>query len=185
MWYNWWPKLRGVYVNSTIRNMKKCKKKLNISSLSWFDFMNETNDKSTLFTLTIWTHAQILRNLLYLNAPLSTIDVEVWIQKCLGIKGHFTHEPRAVTIKLWEPKRKCPKAVPPLLQHHVVWSQIFKCSVKSYVTRPSTKCYFKEFLFMQVLTHDKNRINQELWAFGVPWSPGFVLGLPPRGDFWK
>ena len=30
-----------------------------------------------------------------------------------------------------------------------------------------------------------NRINQHLWAFGVPWSPNFVLGLPPRGGFWK
>ena len=24
-------------------------------------------------------------------------------------KDHFTHEPRAVTMELWEPKRKCPK----------------------------------------------------------------------------
>ena len=28
-----------------------------------------------------------------------------------------------------------------------------KCSVKSYVTGPSTKRYFSEFLFMRVLTH--------------------------------
>jgi hypothetical protein len=28
------------------------------------------------------------------------------------------------------------------LQNHVVWSQILKRSVKSHVTRPSTKCYF-------------------------------------------
>ena len=34
--------------------------------------------------------------------------------------GHFTHEPRALTVKLWEPKRKCPKAVPRHLQTHVV-----------------------------------------------------------------
>ena len=27
----------------------------------------------------------------------------------------------------------------------------------------------------------QNRINQRLWAFEVPRSPGFVLGLPPRG----
>jgi hypothetical protein len=27
--------------------------------------------------------------------------------------------------------------------------------VKSYVPGPSTKCYFNEFPFMQVLTHDK------------------------------
>ena len=30
----------------------------------------------------------------------------------------------------------------------------------------------------------KNRINQWLWVFGVLWSPGFVLDLPPCGDFW-
>jgi hypothetical protein len=28
-----------------------------------------------------------------------------------------------------------------------------ECSVKSFVIRPSTKCYFKELLFMQVLTY--------------------------------
>ena len=68
--------------------------------------------------------------------------------------GHFTHDPRAVTMKLWEPKRKCPKAVLSHLQNHVVWSQTLKCSVKLYVTMPSTKCYYNEFLFMRILTHD-------------------------------
>ena len=38
---------------------------------------------------------------------------------------------------------------------------------------------------MRVLTHDKNKTNQQSWAFGVPWSPGFALGPPPRGGFWK
>ena len=57
-----------------------------------------------------------------------------WMQD--GSKGHFTHKPWAVTMKLWEPKRKCPKAVPTHLQNHVVWSWILKCSVKSYVTGP-------------------------------------------------
>ena len=33
--------------------------------------------------------------------------------------------------------------------------RILKCSVKSYVTGPSTKCCFNKFLFMWVLTHDK------------------------------
>ena len=37
-------------------------------------------------------------------------------------KGHFTHEPRAVTKKLWEPKRKHSKAAPRHFQNHVVWS---------------------------------------------------------------
>ena len=36
------------------------------------------------------------------------------------LKGHFTHEPRVVTMKLQEPKRKCAKAVPRHLQNHVV-----------------------------------------------------------------
>jgi hypothetical protein len=70
-------------------------------------------------------------------------------------KGHFMCGPRVVTMKLWEPKWKCPKAVPTHLQHHVVWSRILKCSVKSYVTGPSTNCYFNGFLFMWVLIHDE------------------------------
>ena len=95
-------------------------------------------------------------------------------------KGHLTLEPRPVTMKLWEPKRKCPKAIPTHLPNRVVWSRTLECSVKSYVTRPSTKCYFNDFLFMRVLTHDEIK-----WTFGVSWSPSFVLGLPPRGGFWK
>ena len=73
-------------------------------------------------------------------------------------KGHFKHESRAVTMKLWEPKRKCPKAVPTHLQNHVVWSWTLKCSVKSYVTGASAKYYFYECLYMRVFTHDKNRL---------------------------
>ena len=71
-------------------------------------------------------------------------------------KGHFTHEPRAVTMRFREPKRKCPKAVPTHLQtHHVAWSRTLECSVKLYVTKLSIKCSFNEHLFMRVLTHDK------------------------------
>ena len=55
------------------------------------------------------------------------------------------------------------------LQNHIVWSRALKCSVKSYVTGPSTKCYFNEYLFTHDLTHDKIRINQQrLRAFRVP-----------------
>ena len=71
-------------------------------------------------------------------------------------KAHFTHEPRAVTTRLWEPKRKCLKAaIATHLHDHVVWSQILKCSVKSHVTGPSTTCYFNDFWFTWILTHDK------------------------------
>ena len=87
-------------------------------------------------------------------------------------------------MKLWEPKWKCPKAVPTHLQNHVVWSRILKCGLKPYVTKPSTK-YFNAFLFMWVLTHDRIKLNQRLVALKVPWSPGFVFDLLPRGGSWK
>ena len=70
-----------------------------------------------------------------------------------------------MTMKLWEPKRKCPHAVPTHLQNHVVWSRVFKCSVKPYVTWPSTQCYFNEFLFTHVLTHDKvESTTMSVWS---------------------
>ena len=75
--------------------------------------------------------------------------------KVISSQGHFTHEPRAVTMKLWKPIRKWSKAVPRHLQNLVVWSRIFKCSMKSYVTGLSTKCYLNALLFVRVLTHDK------------------------------
>jgi hypothetical protein len=39
----------------------------------------------------------------------------VWAISKGDNKGHFPHEPRAITLKRWELKRKCPKAVPRLL----------------------------------------------------------------------
>jgi hypothetical protein len=64
-------------------------------------------------------------------------------------KGHFAHDPRAVTMKLWEPKRKCPMAtVPTQVQTHVVvWSRTSKCRLKNIcdpgpqLTAISTKFY--------------------------------------------
>ena len=88
--------------------------------------------------------------------------------------GHFTFEPRAVTMKFREPKRNCAKVVPRHLQNHRVWSWTFKYSVKSYVTGPSTKCYFNECLFMWVRTLDLIEY-QQLSVFGMPWSPGFYV----------
>jgi hypothetical protein len=68
--------------------------------------------------------------------------------------GHFTHEPRAMTVKSWEPERECSKAIPRHLQSHVVWPWTLECSVKSYVIGPSTNCYFNDFLFTWVLIDD-------------------------------
>ena len=47
---------------------------------------------------------------------------DTWIsQEIRDISSLRAHEPRAVTMKLWEPKRKCPKAVPTHLQNRAVW----------------------------------------------------------------
>ena len=34
-------------------------------------------------------------------------------------------------------------------------------------------------------SHMINKTNQQLWAFGMKWSPSFVIYLPPRGGFCK
>ena len=49
------------------------------------------------------------------------------------------------SMKLWEPKRKCPKAVPRHIPKSCSVVTGPKCSVKSYVIVLSTKCYFNEF----------------------------------------
>ena len=65
-----------------------------------------------------------------------------------------------------------------------MWSRTLKWSVKSYVTGPSTKCYFNEYVFICGSSHI--RLLQRLWVFKVPWSrSGFPLSLPPRGSFCK
>ena len=58
--------------------------------------------------------------------------------------------------------------VPTHFQNHGVWSWILGCSVKS--------CPDPHVVMWR---------NQRLSIFGVPWSPNFVLGLPPRDDFWE
>ena len=45
-------------------------------------------------------------------------------------------------------QKQYPKAVSRHFQNHVVWSWTLRCSVKSYVTRPSTKWYFYVIMFM-------------------------------------
>ena len=83
-------------------------------------------------------------------------------------------------------QEKCPKGHPRTLPT--------SCSV---VTGPQVKCEvicnqtLTQMLFQQISIHarsshqDKNTINEWLWDFRVPWSPDIVLGLPPRGWYWK
>ena len=78
--------------------------------------------------------------------PVLVFSVHWWPAPA-GVGSVFINDPKAVTIKLWEPIRKCLKAILRHLQKHVVWSRILKCT--------STKCYYNEFIFMRVLTHNK------------------------------
>ena len=94
------------------------------------------------------------------------------------ISGSLHTRAKSCDHEIVRAQRKCPKAVPTHLQNHVVWLRTLKCSVKSYVTKPSTKCYFNEFLFMQVLTHDK--INRWLWCLG--FVSAFQIGAKEVGD---
>ena len=56
--------------------------------------------------------------------------------------------------ELWPWNSESPKeSVPRHVRIHVVWSRALKCSVKSIVIEPSTKCYFNEFLFMRGPLH--------------------------------
>ena len=50
-------------------------------------------------------------------------------------------------------QKKVSKGFPRHLQNHVVWSQTPKCSVKSYVTRPSTKCYLLQQISIHASPH--------------------------------
>ena len=50
---------------------------------------------------------------LYSRRPLARKGPKfLFIYLFIWTKGHFTHEPRAVTMKLWEPKGKCLKGRP-------------------------------------------------------------------------
>jgi len=84
-------------------------------------------------------------------------------------KGQCTHEPRAMTMKVIWAQMKWPKAVPRHIQNHVVRWRALKCSVKSYVTRPSTKCSFNEFLFMRD-SHTWKKYNQTTYIYMRSWS---------------
>ena len=78
---------------------------------------------------------------LYKIAVVARLAKDSW-RLC---KGHFTHEQRVrdhVTVRA---QKKVSKGCPNTYSKYVAWSRTLKCSVKPYVTRPSTKYYFNEF----------------------------------------
>ena len=122
------------------------------------------------------------------TALFASTTRRIWnMQQVWDNYGHFTHKPRAMTMDLWEPKRKGRKAIPRHLQNHVMWSRILNYSVKSFVTRPSTIWYFKEFLFMRVLAHDGiERINgcEHLECHGLLVLRWFFENSPSDHKTW-
>jgi hypothetical protein len=83
------------------------------------------------FNLCFYKNFNVYGFLGHVHKKLNISDKSSTSQQC---EGHFAHEPRAVTMKLWEPERKCLEAVPRHLQNHVVWSWTLRCSVKSCMT---------------------------------------------------
>ena len=75
------------------------------------------------------------------------------LMRDLRANSHTSQEPWAWNCE--SPKESVQRPSQTHLQNHVVWSHTLKCNVKSYVTGPSTKCYFSAILFMRVLAHDK------------------------------
>jgi hypothetical protein len=68
-----------------------------------------------------------------LPGPLIHLPLKArWGRFYFPLKGHFTHKPIAVPMKLWGPKRKCPNAIPryPKMMwcghkpSNVVWSHV-------------------------------------------------------------
>jgi hypothetical protein len=64
--------------------------------------------------------------------------------------------------------------LPDLLTHSWFHSMLFALPSYQFPYIVMNKCFYLTWY---------NGINQRLRAFRVQWSPGFVLGLPPRGGF--
>ena len=98
-----------------------------------------------------------------------------WGLLCTRAKGR-DHE---IVIAQKKVSKDCPKT--PLKSCIVVMDT--KCSVKPCVTDPHPNANSMNF-YSCGSSHMINKTSQQLWAFGMPWSPSFVLCLPPRGGFW-
>jgi hypothetical protein len=70
-----------------------------------------------------------------------------WCKQPLRATSHTSQEPWPWNCE--SPKESVQRPSQVTLQNHVVWSRILTCSVKPYVTGPTTKCYFNELLFMR------------------------------------
>ena len=72
----------------------------------------------------------------------------------LRATSHTRQEPWPGGHEFMRAQEIVAKGHPNTPPNHEVWSWTLKYIGNSYVTGPSTKCYFRECLFMWVLTHD-------------------------------
>ena len=67
-----------------------------------------------------------------------------------------------------------------------MWSRTLKCSACEVKCDRALNQMLYQWICIHVGPHTwQNRRIQQLWTFRVPWSPGFVLDLPPRDGFCK
>ena len=125
-WVYPWPKpLPSMLLSATCGEV--------LSDLLWWNTFKIRSMQFLKISLTLWPYGCGSKIINYLNLcrkgkRKEKIETQHW--KYLGT---LQARAKAVTMKLWEPKRKCPKAVPRHLQNHVVCSQTHNCSMKSYV----------------------------------------------------
>jgi hypothetical protein len=86
-----------------------------------------------------------------------------------------------MTMNLWEPESKRPKAIPRHFQNHVVWSRPSSV-VGSRMWLGPRPMPFKR---ISICVGSSHVINQRLWDFKVPWSPGFCVRSPSKRWFMK
>ena len=84
-----------------------------------------------------------------------------------------------------EPKRKCPKAAPTHFRNHLMWSWALECSYEVICNWAFNQMLFQWISIHAGFSHMIKYNKSRSWDFGVKWSPGFVLGILPRGGFLK
>ena len=104
---------------------------------------------------------------------------------------YFTHEPRAGTMELWEPKRNCPKAIPTWSKSRdhdqsvqrlsqmiseFLWRGPGPSSVKSYATGPSMKLIYVPARSSHMIEYNKSMVVR-FWSAMFCVRPTSKRGL--------
>ena len=82
-------------------------------------------------------------------------------------KGHFTQKPRAVTKKLWEPERKCPKAISRHLKFVSITSMVKRCHLFDH--------NHDIYIYIDILTSCWIGLNCLAWFWEVLIWPSWLI----------